>query len=429
MKNKFIEYHIVDHLEEIYNDSIIVLDTNAMLNFYRYSEKTRGKYKEILSVVKDRLFITHNICSEFYRNRHNLIKNRSQFKNDVNAFLIDNQTKLANIIENSSSGSKYDTALAILKHEERLQNKLISIIKKSSDKIKKELDEFVEKISLDYIKGKDPILADVVELFTDKISEEIGEKEMEEILKEGESRYKNNIPPGFKDNAKESPEKFGDFIIWKEMQKLSIDKNKNILFVSDDRKEDWALKISGMDLGPRKDLIKEFNKITNHLFFSITTKEFITLISENFKIKNIESLENETDLIQEIEFDNLKIQSKKLSKLLKKQSIDWSTLDSSKELIDNNFNNIGQESIFNYQDQKIIKNSNQNHKSSIVRNYFENYLRKNNLNRNSVIITSEVKRDFIRTIKNNRDFTSLFSDKYELFAFTDLIIQEFFYLD
>ena len=82
------------------------------------------------------------------------------------------------------------------------------------------------------------------------------------------------------------------------MQRLSKSLTKPILFISDDRKEDWAIKFKGYDLGPRKELIKEFSKNTDNLFYSITTAKFIQIISDSYKITNTKKLQEETESIQ-----------------------------------------------------------------------------------------------------------------------------------
>nr|WP_321129289.1 PIN-like domain-containing protein [Clostridium sp.] len=92
-------------------------------------------------------------------------------------------------------------------------------------------------------------------------------------------------------------EQFGDLIIWKEILNISNEKEKNILFVSDDRKEDWCEKFKGIDLGPRKELIREFYECNNKLFYSVTTKDFIKYMSEIYTIKETEKLQEESDII------------------------------------------------------------------------------------------------------------------------------------
>lgn len=67
MKNRFKHYHINEELDNIYKNAIIVLDTNSLLNIYRYNESNRKKYIEILKKVNKRIYLTDQICAEFYK--------------------------------------------------------------------------------------------------------------------------------------------------------------------------------------------------------------------------------------------------------------------------------------------------------------------------------------------------------------------------
>ena len=312
MKDKFIEYHISDHLENIFKEAKIVLDTNALLNLYRYSTDTRSKYLEILSEVQERLSLTHHVCSEFYKNRYKLIGNRSVFKVVFKELIDSHYQKLLNIIKNSNGETKYSSALGILKHEDDLRDKVITEIEQSLQNLNDHIDSFEQDIDFHFIQDKDPILSEVVKIFKDKITDEILSEEKKAIYKEGEERYKKQIPPGYKDIDKGEPDKYGDLIIWKELENLSKVSKQDILFVSDDRKEDWAMSFQGKDLGPRKELIQEFYEKTGQLFYSITTKQFIKIISEQYSVEGTESLEKETEIIHE-KFKNEKTTSRFLS--------------------------------------------------------------------------------------------------------------------
>lgn len=53
------------------------------------------------------------------------------------------------------------------------------------------------------------------------LSENIGNKyykdELEAIYKQAQQRFDEKIPPGYKDKDKENSEKYGDFIIWRQL--------------------------------------------------------------------------------------------------------------------------------------------------------------------------------------------------------------------
>ena len=53
-----------DEYERIWKSAIIVVDTNILLNFYRYSEDTKREMIKILTNLKERLWIPYQIAKE-----------------------------------------------------------------------------------------------------------------------------------------------------------------------------------------------------------------------------------------------------------------------------------------------------------------------------------------------------------------------------
>lgn len=220
----------------------------------------------------------------------------------------ENQMKLINVLENCAGIDKYNSSLSILKHENELKDKLIEIAKKSTEDTQSVINDFKQELDLTYLQKKDPLLDKIISIIGDKVSKEFTNEELDEIYLKGKERFEKRIPPGYKDNDKENNDKYSDLVIWLELQKLSKELDKNILFISDDRKEDWAHKFKGKDLGPRNELIKEFIKETNNLFYSITTKRFIEIISDIHSISDTELLIQETENIQKSIYEKEQLQ-------------------------------------------------------------------------------------------------------------------------
>lgn len=153
----------------------------------------------------------------------------------------------------------------------------------------------------------DPILDKILDLFDGKVNQKFSENELVEIYKEGQKRYKSKTPPGYKDeNDKGEPGCYGDLVIWKEMINISKEKGTDILFVSDDRKEDWCDNFKGENVGTRKDLIREFFCETGKLFYSFTVAGFIKEISEVCDVTDINELEKESELFGSILSETVK---------------------------------------------------------------------------------------------------------------------------
>jgi hypothetical protein len=79
---------------------------------------------------------------------------------------------------------------------------------------------------------------------------------------------------------------FGDLIIWKEMLQFSKKEQRDIVFVTDDRKEDWWRRVSGRTIGPRPELVEEFFATTGHSFEMYEAHNFFEKSNQFFKIQS-----------------------------------------------------------------------------------------------------------------------------------------------
>jgi hypothetical protein len=134
--------------------------------------------------------------------------------------------------------------------------KLISM----KEEIKKEIDDKVSHY--DKYLSNDLLFVKINEIFNGKIGKSFNSDEIKKVHSEGDKRYKDKIPPGYKDINKPENEKYGDLIIWKQIIQKSKEDEFNIIFVLDDRKEDWWLEHQGKTISARPELLKEFNSET-----------------------------------------------------------------------------------------------------------------------------------------------------------------------
>lgn len=286
-------------IKSIKKEGLILLDANSLLNIYRFSKENREKYFEILEKVKDRLYLSNQSGKEFYENRLTIIYNRANFKAALTEELVGKIELIKESVHKNNFTSSNKTqgtkeSCNLIKHEESLKNDIINILEYAETNIKNKINSFENDITYEFINRKDPILDKIINLFEGKVSDELKKEELDELYKEGKERYSKQIPPGYKDLEKKEPRCYGDLIIWKDIIKIAKKNDKDILFVSDDRKEDWCEKFKNYDLGPRKELIEEFFLKTNgKKFHSIKTSEFIDYISELHNVNNIEELKYE----------------------------------------------------------------------------------------------------------------------------------------
>lgn len=270
MKTKFFEQYTLsdNEIKAILENGILVFDTNVLLNLYSYTKSTKEEVLNIMKKYKNRLWMPYQVGWEFFNNRENKIRN-----------VQGGCDKLLKFIDESKNG--FDKLLNDhYKRHPYIDRK--SILELYSNQLKTVSDE-IEKLKAQdprYDKN-DTILKQLTQLYNNKVGDDYSIEEYKMIFKDGEKRYEQKTPPGFadlKEKKDQSPRHlYGDLIIWKQMIDKSKATNKDIVFISEDQKEDWYEKDSNK---PRRDLIKEFG--------TLTEGKRILIYSQEHFLKNID---------------------------------------------------------------------------------------------------------------------------------------------
>ena len=280
MKKEFIGYYEPkeEEINNAWNNGVFAFDANTLLNLYRYSGGTRNDFLAALQKVKKRLFLPYQAAFEFHSNRVGVIEGVERSYNELEEIFKQNYEKS---LRDEVNRFKRHPSLKI-------------------DALKKLHDEFVEEIveELESQKAKHPnfktdhtVLDKVTELFDKSVGDNIPKSELEKIYKEGKERYDNDIPPGYKDE-KEKRKKglrnvFGDLIVWRELISFSNKENQPLIFVTDDRKEDWWRIENGRTIRPREELIKEFFDETGIRILIYNADQFLKFAKERGLVPKI----------------------------------------------------------------------------------------------------------------------------------------------
>lgn len=266
------------------DDTTVVLDSSLLLELYKLSTNASKDILNLLYEMQDKIWIPKQAYEEYNDNKdkqkreqHNKYKN---IKNELNTPIqkLESEIKkkfyryrkrhFPNIrnLENNCNNKVGELRNTIKDYIETLHDEI-----KDNTKLLKEdkVEEYVQKIKEDDKVGKG---FDIV----DKI----------EIVKEGEIRYKYDIPPGYEDaKTKTDLRKFGDLIVWKEIIRYSSCKNGDIVFVTNDEKPDWWQIEKDKLIGPRKELIEEFKKCNkNYNIVFLTVRDFYSLTSKYYDV-------------------------------------------------------------------------------------------------------------------------------------------------
>ncbi|MGE6625820.1 PIN-like domain-containing protein [Bacillus pumilus] len=320
MKQQFREFYFDKDDKEIWEDSIIVLDTNVLLNLYRYTKETSDQILNLLQKYKDNLWMPHQVALEYHYNRKSVIVEQSgSYKKVCDAF-----NAIPNEIRNSLN---QDLSIFKKRHKDDVDS-FIENIKNVTDEQIKKLKERNEK-ELDLTK-EDTIKNKITNLYLHKVGNPYDESKMEKLEKEAEDRFKKNIPPGYKDFDKKKDikfhngvviqNKFGDLILWKQLLDFATEKKANIIFLTDEQKEDWWYDIKNKIIGPRIELLNEFTFVTNkefHMFSSIGFVERHLNDVNETAVSEVREVTNE--YISEFEFLNKNFAEKEFKEKLIEQ--------------------------------------------------------------------------------------------------------------
>lgn len=89
MKNYFSAFHILSEhsSRDSWKSAVFVLDTNILLNLYRYPTKKRKQLIHVFEDISSQLWIPYHVGLEFHRNRINVITEQGSRFGDVRKIL------------------------------------------------------------------------------------------------------------------------------------------------------------------------------------------------------------------------------------------------------------------------------------------------------------------------------------------------------
>lgn len=283
---------------KLWKNSVFVFDTSAIGALYGLIPSSQEVMMEILNKFANRTWIPAQVLYEYMKNREKMIMNpcEEHYQNPkaiVNSSLIDNFDIYLKDFENEDFHPNMSPeALDKLK---AFRDELNNTLKEVKRIIKAEHSKQKERISK--IKEDDKILDAIDNL---PHGNPFISSETLEIIKEGELRYRNSIPPGYKDrDEKKGTQIYGDLIIWKEVLRYAKDNNKDVIFICDDVKEDWYLADEKKkSFTPRHELIKEFYDMTGQECWIYPLRIFIEKLEKYHKDKEILPLFRGLDAIK-----------------------------------------------------------------------------------------------------------------------------------
>ncbi|MFI9594399.1 PIN domain-containing protein [Nonomuraea sp. NPDC052265] len=243
---------------------LISFDTNALFDLYRFNNQAREEYLASIRLLNDRLWVANQVGRELLERRLDVIKECSSATTKM---LEDVGGPYKLIIEHIRAfGNRRGLSPSKM-------SELESLIEKSrADLFDAAAASFKFDLEVETSLRTDPILRQIESLLDGKVGPPL--PNVEEERKEGLRRIAEKIPPGYADKKK-SDNPIGDYLIWRQLLEEARRRNKSVLLVTNDHKEDWAREQHGKMLGPRPELVSEMLQRTGQKFHLVGVKSFL----------------------------------------------------------------------------------------------------------------------------------------------------------
>jgi hypothetical protein len=267
-----------DDYLRIFNSGLIVLDANVLLDLYRYHPKARKEFLNVLERIQERLWVPNQAMSEFWSHREGVLEDSKDIigtVNDLNKFGDQYATRVRKWA--NRAGLDRDTLNDLLDITR-------SAFKATSANIRKlGADETLET-------AKDTETDSVVNRLSSILKDRVGKPMAPEqrriaIKEEAPKRFAQGRPPGYKDANKKQGEPAGDYLVWIEMLEEAKRRGLDVLFVTDDTKEDWWRIERNQLKGPAPQLVEEMRNYANVRLFMLRPASLLKHVSDLLKVK------------------------------------------------------------------------------------------------------------------------------------------------
>jgi hypothetical protein len=238
-----------DELKTALTGGLIALDTNILLNLYRYEDSAREEFLGVLNKMKDRLFVPNQVAVEFWRNREGVLGDR-----DFEGRKATEAVAKAGVGAQNAIGA-WANRLGV---DAAKRSTLVQAVRDVVEQVTGEIEQVTMGSSHSADTNSDALLAAIEELVAGRVGDESSPSVQKEDVAEGLRRAKAGLPPGFADDDKDGDGVAGDYLVWcQTIRAASSPGIEWLVFISDDVKADWRRDESASNPRPRPELEKE----------------------------------------------------------------------------------------------------------------------------------------------------------------------------
>ena len=289
-------------LAQLWETATFVFDTNFLLDLYRVSRPTLEDFFKILEHLKDRIWLPYQVADEFLSRREEVID--SEVASFAKALTLLEQWKSDQHKFNSLRGGLMEVGKIVAAEVENLfdeQKNYLDAVDEVEKTFREKINELANAHS-SFDADNDSILENILSIFDSKVGEPYDEPTLQSLYQEAEDRYKKLHPPGFRDVENNGYEqKYGNFILWKQILTFAERKSLPIIFVTGEKKPDWWIKKNGRIVAPHIELRREFQNYVKQPFWMYQKQHFLEITRKQLMVEIAPRSIRETNAIADVE--------------------------------------------------------------------------------------------------------------------------------
>lgn len=247
-----------------WRDALIVFDTSALSMIYKVGPATRLTVLELMEEVKDQLWMPYQVGVEYHRNR---LTFRKAVGTDIKLRPDRMHKAMEKILLETDKAQEDYSDLGLEADLLIMADAFKRISETIKDRPKRDDREAIDKQIYDKLK----------DLYSaSNIGPEPSHKTRKKWIRLAQERIDAKLPPGWLDEEKPGDHKYGDYLLWFQMLEQAKEHPSDIIFVTQDLKEDWW-----GDQGLHTLLIEEFRRKTGQ---SASGADLLTFIAAANKV-------------------------------------------------------------------------------------------------------------------------------------------------
>lgn len=259
-----------DEVAQALLNGVVVIDANVLLNLYEYNANTGDDLLAVLERLGDRLVIPHQALREFWRNRIKLIGNPNAASRAATSALDKSKQSASNAVDQWAKQVALEDSQRDALHEEieGLYDRLVEAVTGGQP----------DRVDADPT-AADPVLGRLETLLDGKVMPPLDAEQWKLCVEEGKRRADASEPPGYRDVHKDGsalPEgPAGDYLVWHQACQASKERDRDLVIVTGDEKEDWWWKHRSAFLGPRPELVAELLAKAGRRLFMLRPRDLL----------------------------------------------------------------------------------------------------------------------------------------------------------